>query len=78
MKRNDILKIVNEVFIDIFEEQILIKEDFTSNDINGWDSLTHIMLVVNLEKKFEIKFFSNEIGKWTSIKDIIDSISEKL
>ena len=42
MKRDEILEKVNEVFNDVLEKEVLIKEEDSSNDIDGWDSLTRI------------------------------------
>ena len=78
MKRNEILKKINEVFIDVLEEDLSIKEEFTSDDVDGWDSLTHIMLIVEIEKKFNIKFLSSEIISWENVGKMIDCIKEKL
>ena len=78
MERNEILKKVNEVFIDVLEEEVFIKEEYSSYDVDGWDSLTHIMLLDGLEKKFEIKFISSEIDTWKKISDIVNSISSKI
>tara|TARA_B110000046_G_scaffold95532_1_gene103249 strand:+ start:2268 stop:2507 length:240 start_codon:yes stop_codon:yes gene_type:complete len=78
MERIKILKKVNEVFIDVLEEEVLIKEEFSSNDVDGWDSLTHIMLIVEIEKNFQIKFLSSEIVSWKNVGEMIDCINEKL
>jgi acyl carrier protein len=78
MERNEILKRVNDVFIDVLEEEIIIKEEYSSNDIDGWDSLTHIILIVESEKKFNIKFLSSEIISWENIGEMIDCIEEKI
>ena len=77
MERNEILKKVNEVFIDVLEEEIIIKEEYSSYDVDGWDSLTHIMLIVETEKKFNIKFLSSEIISWENVGKMIDCIEEK-
>ena len=78
MKRNEILKKVNEVFIDVLEEEISINEEYSSYDVDGWDSLNHIMLIVETEKKFNIKFNSSEITSWENVGKMIDCIEEKL
>ena len=78
MERIKKLKKVNEVFIDVLEEEVLIKEEFSSNDVDGWDSLTHIMLIVEIEKNFQIKFLSSEIVSWKNVGEMIDCINEKL
>ena len=78
MERNEILKKVNDVFIDVLEEEVTIKEEYSSYDVDGWDSLTHKMLIVEFEKKFNIKFISSEISSWNKISDIINSICSKI
>ena len=78
MKRNEILEKVNEVFIDVLEEEVLIKEEYSSDDVDGWDSLTHIMLIVEIEKNLQVKFLSSEIVSWKNVGEMIDCINEKL
>ena len=78
MERNEILKKVNEVFIDVLEEEVIIKEKYSAYDVEGWDSLTHIILIVETEKKFNIKFLSSEITSWENVGEMIDCIELKL
>jgi len=78
MDRADILKKVNDVFIDVLDnESIVLKEETTANDIAEWDSLNHIQLVVTIEKQFRIRFGSGEIQRWKNVGEMIDSISAK-
>lgn len=79
MERNDILKQMNKIFVDILDdEEILLKEDTTADDVEEWDSLNHIQLVVSIEKHFNIRFASKEIQSWNNIKDLVSSVQEKL
>ena len=78
MKKNKILKIINQVFIDVLEEEIEISEETSAADVEGWDSLTHIILIVETEKKFNIKFNSNEISNWKNVGEMILSIESKI
>tara|TARA_Y100001935_G_C17260774_1_gene486250 strand:- start:1047 stop:1283 length:237 start_codon:yes stop_codon:yes gene_type:complete len=78
MERNKILKIINQVFIDVLEEEIEISEETSAADVEGWDSLTHIILIVETEKKFNIKFNSNEISNWKNVGEMILSIESKI
>ena len=78
MDRSERLKKVNDVFIDVLEEDVLIKEEYSSYDVDGWDSLIHIMLIVETEKKFNIKFLSSEIISWENVGKMINCIEEKL
>jgi acyl carrier protein len=79
MERTEIFKKVSEIFQEILEDdELLIKEEYGSNDIDEWDSLTHIMLIVEIEKKFNIKFLSKEISSWDNIGEMITSIKLKV
>ena len=78
MDRHEILNELNKTFIDVLEnEEILISENTTSDDVDDWDSLNHIHLVVAIEKKFKIRFASSEITSWNNVGDMLTSISEK-
>ena len=79
MKREELLMKVNKIFIHTLEnEDILLNETTTAEDIYEWDSLTHVMLAVTIEKYFKIKFTSIEIQNWKNIGEILDCIDSKL
>lgn len=78
MERETILAKVQEIFRDILDEdEIELKDNTTANDVDDWDSLTHIQLVVAIEKAFKIKFTSKEILSWKNVGEMIDSIQGK-
>ena len=79
MEPEVILKKVNEVFIDILDDDKIVLSPLTSaDDVEGWDSLTHIQLVVAIEKHFKIRFSSLEIQSWKNIGDMISCIEARL
>ena len=79
MKREEIFKKVSIVFQEVLEDDnLVISEDQGAEDIDEWDSLTHIMLIVETEKAFQLKFLSSEISNWKNIGEMIDAIEEKL
>jgi acyl carrier protein len=78
MERTEILKQVNDIFIDVLDAPgLVIAEATTANDVEDWDSLTHIQLVVAIEKQFKIRFTSKEIQSWSNIGELISCISSK-
>ena len=79
MTKEEIIKDLNNIFIDVMEdEDILISSDTTSDDVINWDSLNHIHLVVSIEKHFKIRFTSLEIESWKNVAEMIVDIQKKV
>ena len=79
MDRNKILETVNEIFIDVLdEEEIVLTRETTASDVEDWDSLTHIQLIVAVEKRFKIKFTTQEIQSFKNVGHFCDEVQRKL
>ena len=79
MERREIFKKVNEIFCDELDnEDIVLNDDTTADDVEEWDSLSHVQLIVAIEKAFGIKFTSNEILSWSNVGQLVDSIENRL
>ena len=79
MERNEIFKKLNEIFNDVLDcEDIELEENTSANDIEEWDSLSHIQLIVAIEKTFKIKFTSLEIMKWKNVGEMVDTIEQRI
>lgn len=79
MEISEILKGMNEVFIDVLDnEDILLTAETTAADIEEWDSLSHIMLIVSIEKKYQIKFTSIEIAGFKNVGELCITIQSKV
>lgn len=79
MTKEEILKQVADVFRSVLDDETLILNmETTADDVEDWDSLSHIQLVVGLEKHFHIKFHAREIMEWENIGGVVNSIVSKL
>jgi acyl carrier protein len=75
----DIMNQINDVFRDVLDnDEIQVKSETTADDIEEWDSLTHIQLIVALEKKFKIKFTAAEITSYKNVGHMAESILSKI
>ncbi|MCB9425705.1 MAG: acyl carrier protein [Flavobacteriales bacterium] len=78
MDQNTILKDLNKIFVDTLDnENINLNPDTTAQDVDEWDSLSHIMLIVAIEKHFKIRFTSKEIQSWNNVGEMINCIASK-
>lgn len=78
MNNNEILEKVQEIFRDILDnDEIELTYETSANDVEDWDSLTHIQLIVAIEKSLKIKFTSKEILSWNNVGEMIECIQTK-
>ena len=80
MERKDVFEKLSEIFIDVLDldESPILKDETTADDIEDWDSLSNIQLIVAIEKQFGIKFTSYEITSWIDMGEMVDCIIKKL
>ena len=79
MTREDIFEAVTEIFRDVFDDdELVIGDETNSSDIEDWDSLEHIELVINMEKHFNLKFNIKEVNKLQNVGEMVDLIQRML
>jgi acyl carrier protein len=79
MESNEILAKVQEVFRDVFDnEEIVLTSETTADDVEDWNSLNHMQLVVAIEKEFKISFTLNEILGWVNVGAMVECIGKKV
>ena len=79
MERKEIFINLSEIFIDVLDlDEVELTDETSANDIEEWDSLSHIQLIVAIEKAFGIKFTSLEIMKWKNVGEMVNTMEEKI
>ncbi len=78
MERNEITEKLNAIFREVFNDQnIVVNDEMTAEDVETWDSLTNMLMISNVEKTFGIKIKLREINKLNKVGDLIDLIASK-
>ncbi len=79
MTREEVLAKVNEVICDVLDDEEIVVTDATvSDDVEGWDSLTHITIVGTIESEFGIKFAMKDVASMKNVGHMVDLILEQL
>jgi acyl carrier protein len=79
MPTKDTLSVVQEIMEDVFDvDNLEVTPKTTADDIEEWDSLSHIRLVVAIERRFKIEFKNSEIGNLKNVGDLIGLIDAKV
>ena len=77
MTREAIFEELTEIFRDIFDdEEIELTDETTADDIEDWDSLEQINLLVAIEKKFSIKFKLDEVSHLANVGDMVTLVQK--
>ena len=75
MNREEIFERLDEVFREVFDDETIhVTDTTTANDIEDWDSLEHINLVVAIENEFNIKFNMGEVTSLKNVGEMVDII----
>ena len=78
MEKAQVYSTLTTVFRDVFDEDDLqLTPQTTADDVDGWDSLSHIRLVLAVSKAFGVKFSASEIGNLKNVGEFADLIEKK-
>jgi acyl carrier protein len=79
MEDSDLLRRMTEVFHDVFDDDTLeINPEMSAPDVEGWDSLSNIRLMIAMESAFKVRLSANEITKLTNVGDLARLIKSKV
>lgn len=78
MTQEEIYSRLTQIFRDVLEDDtITLTPSTTADDIDAWDSLSHVQLIVAAEQDFGVRFTSREIMKWQNVGEWVGCIEEK-
>jgi acyl carrier protein len=79
MATDDLYATLTVILREVFEdEELVARPDLTADDVADWDSLSHLRLIMTVQKRFGIKFSAGEIGKLTNVGDLARLITAKV
>lgn len=79
MTEADVLQALEPLFQDVFDDDDLtLTADTTARDVEGWDSLAHVSLIVAAEQRFGVKFRTAELDSLHNVGHFAQLISVKL
>lgn len=78
MTNEEIKASIREIIIKVLKHDNFVLEDkLTAADVDGWDSLSHMMIIAEIESKFDIKFKLKELNKMNNFGDLVDLVKVK-
>ena len=78
MEQQLVYERLTTVFRDVFhEDDLVLTPKLTADDVDGWDSLSHIRLVLAVSKAFKVKFSASEVGSLKNVGEFADLIQAK-
>ena len=79
MSANSIAERLTEIFREVFQnDAIVVQRDMTASDIEGWDSMAHLRLILAIERRFAVRLPSTKVAGLKNVGDMIDLVSSCL
>ena len=79
MERKEIFEKLTDIFRDVMDnDEIILDENTTAEDIEEWDSLSHVQLIEKIESVFGVRFSAKEMQSWEDVGEFVDAIITKI
>lgn len=79
MERNEIVEKIRTILKKVLKhENFIMSDDMSAKDVEGWDSLTHMVIITEIEKGLGVKFKLKELNKLNNMGSLIALIQTKL
>lgn len=78
MQRTEIIEKLTPIFREVFSEpNLILRDEITASDVDKWDSLSHMLMITEVEKSFDIRFKLKDLNKMKQVGDLISIIGSK-
>jgi acyl carrier protein len=68
-----------EIFVDVFDQDsIVLSPALSAKDVDGWDSINHVRLLLSVERAFKMKFTTSEVGSLGHVGDLVSLIKTRI
>lgn len=79
MKKAEIVEKLSVIFRGVFnDDTIVLSDEMNAGDVENWDSLTHMLMISEVESQFGVRFKLKELNQLKTVGDIINTLEEKL
>lgn len=75
--REQIYRELKTVFADVFDEEVELRDDTSSDNVDDWDSLSHIRLILTVEETFGVRFGTSEVDRLKNVGELVSLILSK-
>jgi len=77
MEIDTVYTMLGDVFGSVFEEPVTLSPELSAEDVEEWDSLTHLRLMLTVEKVFKVKFSAAEVGRLKNVGELAQLIQTR-
>jgi acyl carrier protein len=79
MEKQEVLKTLNEIFAKVLKKpDLCLEESMSTDDIDGWDSLTNMIIISEIEKRFEFHLKMRDIIRMRTVGDMCNVILKRI
>jgi acyl carrier protein len=78
MRQQEVFTKLQDVFDGVFLQKVEVSRDLSANDVEEWDSLTHVSLILAVEEAFGVRFRVGEVESTKNLGDLADIIVKRL
>jgi acyl carrier protein len=75
MTKDEIYAKLQAIFDNVFMEEVKVTAELAAKDVEEWDSVTHVSLVLAIEEQFKIRFRVGEVESAKNVGDLVNLIA---